>query len=238
MDERILIFDIDDEPFSSAKFIWFLVRCDFLVVKTAREIDTAKKQIETVIENFEHKLQRSLPRPEILSAAEIKTANITTVGKPSNDTFFTKLKQLESSAVISACYRKNESSGVDVIIRQLINNYCNENYSGCDVCSILRLNIVGQGGGKFSAVFQNENLCKIIEGWFGVEVDGIIAGMLRINTNILRKILNSANITDAVKNALTRCQLLVTTNANSKLNIKKIINLFELLRQNNICADC
>ncbi|MDR2641797.1 MAG: hypothetical protein LBC74_03270 [Planctomycetaceae bacterium] len=224
-------FDIDEKPFSSAAFIWLLLRYDLLVVKTAQEINAAQEQLEIIIENFEHKLQRSLPRPEIVSASDkITTDNATPNIKPNNDPFFTKLKQLESSTRTINCYRKNKSSTVNVFLQKLLNNnYRNENILSDNIHSVLRLNIVGQGGMKFSVIFQNENLFKIIKGWFGVNFEGTVAGMLRINTNILYEILNSDNVTSAIKNALTRCQLLLTTTPNSKLNIQNIITLFESL---------
>ncbi|MDR2168756.1 MAG: hypothetical protein LBP59_01275 [Planctomycetaceae bacterium] len=232
MTDRVFYFDIDALFFSAAEFIWLLVRNDLLVVKTALDINAATKQVETIIENFEHKLQRSLPRPEIFNVAEIESIAAIPASKPDGDPFFTKLKQLESGAVNFNCYRKNETLNVNFIAPVLINNYRNENSSTETKLSILRLNITGQGGGKYSAVFQNNNLCEIITGWFNLKFDGDVVGMLRINTNILRELLNAPDTGAAAQKALTQCQFLLTTNHCPKINIRNYANSwFEFIGQ-------
>ncbi|MDR1291621.1 MAG: hypothetical protein LBK06_10510 [Planctomycetaceae bacterium] len=229
MSELTPIFDIDGGVFSAAKFIWLLLRYDLLVVKTAREVGEVRKQLESVIETFEHKLQRSLPRPEIFAANNtIEFADTIPAGEPDNDQLFKRLKQLETSALNANWYQKNDSNVTKIIIHDLLKNYRNKKSTG-ECCCILRLNVVGQGGGKFSVIFQNDNLCEIVEGWLRVNVSGNIAAMLRINVNTFTEILNSTNIAAAVQNALTRCQLLLTVTQDSNFNVQKIINLFEAL---------
>ncbi|MDR2346395.1 MAG: hypothetical protein LBE18_10040 [Planctomycetaceae bacterium] len=213
MKELVYYFDIDEKPFSLSKFIWQLIRCDSLVVITSQSLPGSKKQLEMILEKFEHRLQRSLVRPEIIPVSEltaITNINFMPVPDFSEDQLFTKLQQLESSTVEVNLYRKNVNTTANIISPVLVLNYRNENNSVNKTHSILRLNIVGQGGGKFSAVFQNNNLCEIAEGWFNRKITGTIIGNLRINTNILREILNSDNIISAVQNALIKCQLLLT----------------------------
>ncbi|MDR1477350.1 MAG: hypothetical protein LBJ00_00230, partial [Planctomycetaceae bacterium] len=181
MNELTPIFDVDGELFSSARFIWFLLRYDLLVVKTMREIGGVKKQLDSIAENFEHKLQRSLPRPEIITGNdEIKTVDIFQVSEPDDDQLYKRLKQLEAAAVNVNWYQKTGVAKIN--IPELLENCCNEksigeSYSTESVpvaVSILRLNVVGQGGGKFSVIFQGENLYGFKKGWFGIGGDGII----------------------------------------------------------------
>ncbi|MDR1053158.1 MAG: hypothetical protein LBL39_03190, partial [Planctomycetaceae bacterium] len=111
MSELTPIFDIDGEAFSAAKFIWLLLRNDLLVVKTAKEIGDVRKQLESVIETFEHKLQRSLPRPEIFADNNaIKTVNTIPANEPDDDQLFKRLKQLETSTLNANWYQKNETN--------------------------------------------------------------------------------------------------------------------------------
>ncbi|MDR1925839.1 MAG: hypothetical protein LBQ66_15845 [Planctomycetaceae bacterium] len=119
MNQQIPVFYLNNNTtFSAAKFIWLLLRYEMLVVSTFDDVGCVRRRLDFLIEVFEHKLQRSLPRPDVLSDCEVGgvLGGVDIVGAIdfdelyARDLFYKKLCRLEGNGIDPSKYRKNNNA--------------------------------------------------------------------------------------------------------------------------------
>lgn len=200
-----------DPHLCQARLVWRLLRENAVVCETEeRDLESVRERVEWTLDDFEHVLQRSLPRPEVVAGPGKHPASTESQAEnPEDDPFFQKLERIASRKTFSENQSRLET-GFDMKLREQLRGKIEKTAEEARLDFVL--DVTGRNGGRLGTSGKQ--------------------GTVRINTRTLCGILAAPDIAEAARRELTQGRWLLLTEPSCddrKAVVEAVIVFFETI---------